>query len=336
MYNSPLVFFHSSALYWLPLLALALDLAVADPRRLPHPVQFIGFLAGKMEAFCRRWFSPLVGGAIAAVLVVLHVWVGARLLLRLPLLGGLVALYLCWAGLALGTLLREGRAALALVESGSLDEARSSVQMLVTRDTSAMDRDGLRRSLAETLSENLNDGVIAPFFWLLLTGPAGLWAYKAVSTLDSMWGYKTERWLYFGKTAALADDVLAWIPARLTALFLYLSGLVMHLNMHRGISQNTRLSPTWSGWGKVMSDARQMASPNAGWPMATAAWLHGASMGGPTAYHGEVVDKPRLGPADQPWSTASLERLIRHIRLAGILGALGMWATMVVLRLFFI
>ena len=313
-------FLKSEALYWLPLLALALDLAFADPRRLPHPVQAIGFLAGKMEAFCRRRFKPLLAGAVAFVLVVLHIWVGARLMMRIPVAGWLCAIYLCWSGLALGGLLREGRAALAVIERGSADEARASVQMLVSRDTSAMNENDLRRSLAESLSENLNDAFIAPFFWLLIAGPAGLWAYKAVSTLDSMWGYKTEPWLYFGRTAARADDVMAWLPARLTALFLYLAGSIM------------RLTASWPGLAEVTRQAKQMSSPNAGWPMAAAAWLHTAEMGGPTVYNGEIVDKPRLGPKNQPWTQEKLETLIRHIRLAGILGALFMWVAAVALR----
>lgn len=312
-------FFHSAAIYWLPLLALTLDLAFGDPRQLPHPVRFIAFLAEKMEAFCRRFFSPLVGGIIALILVVLHVWIGVRLLMRLPVLGGLFALYFCWTGLALGSLLREGKYALERIASGSIEEARNAVQMLVTRDTSAMDRDDLRRSLAESLSENLNDGFVAPFFWLLLVGPAGLWVYKSVSTLDSMWGYKTERYLYFGRAAALADDVLAWIPARLTALFLFLSGKIMHLTQH------------WPGWSVIRRDAGQMESPNAGWPMAAAAWLHHAAMGGHAIYHGKRVDKPLLGPAANVWSDATLGRLIRHIRLAGLLGAVFMWLPAVLL-----
>ena len=306
-------FFHTSAVYWLPLLALALDLAFGDPRQLPHPVRFIAFLADKMEAFCRRFFSPLPGGIVALFLVVLHVWIGVRLLMRLPVLGGLFALYFCWAGLALGSLLREGRAALDRIENGSIEEGRKAVQMLVTRDTSAMNREDLRRSLAESLSENLNDGFVAPFFWLLLAGPAGLWVYKAVSTLDSMWGHKTERYLYFGRAAALADDAMAWIPARLTALFMLLAGKIMHL------------AKNWPGWRVVRREAGQMESPNAGWPMAAAAWLHRAAMGGPAVYHGIHVDKPLLGPVGQAWSGEALARLIRHIRLTGLLAAVCLW-----------
>jgi adenosylcobinamide-phosphate synthase len=304
----------ASCLWWLPPLALLLDLFLPDFRGLPHPVRGIARLADMLEAFLRPRGSALLMGAIAAGALVCAVWLAVFLCLRIPYLGLFCAVYFSWAGLALGELLREGQRALRLTEQGGMAEARAAVQMLVTRDTSAMERTDLRRTLAETLSENLNDAFVAPFFWLLLTGPAGLWAYKAVSTLDSIWGYKTGQWLFFGRTAARADDCLAFLPARLSAVFLYLTAPVL------------KKKHPWPGWRRIAREAGRMASPNAGWPMAAAAWLHGAEMGGPAVYHGLPVLKPLIGPQGRAWETQDVLGLIRHLRLAGLAGACLLWA----------
>ncbi|MBG3878297.1 cobalamin biosynthesis protein, partial [Desulfovibrio oxamicus] len=278
-----------------------------------------------------------------------------------PWLGALVAVYFAWAGLALGSLLREGRRTLHAIEHGTLDEARTAVSMLVSRDTAQLDRPDLRRALAETLAENFNDGFVAPFFWLLLGGPAALWAYKAVSTMDSMWGYRTDRWRDLGRACARLDDVLAWLPARLAVFFLWLSApLVLAGKGARGGPGGTHGG--WQGFGPMARDARSMESPNAGWPMSAAAWLHGAPMGGPTPYFGAVKHKPVLGPrmdanggcctvanacdtasssasasalacAPPPaWDAERLEGLLRHLRVAGLTAAVCLWAGTLLLR----
>ncbi|MDR2076607.1 MAG: cobalamin biosynthesis protein [Desulfovibrio sp.] len=306
-------FFPFPSAWWLPPLAFSLELLRPGFRRLPHPVQGIARLADALEALLRPRGPALIMGAAAAGAVVFSAWFGVVLCLNIPYAGLLCAVYFSWAGLALEALLREGRLALDLTEQGSLAEARTAVQMLVTRETSAMERTDLRRTLAETLSENLNDAFMAPFFWLLLAGPAGLWAYKAVSTLDSLWGYKTERWLLFGRAAARADDCLAFFPARLTAFFLYLTAPLLKTVF------------IWPGWRQVAREAGRMASPNAGWPMAAAAWLHGAGMGGPAVYHGLPVRKPLIGPQGRAWEQEDVAALIRHLRLAGIAGAFLLW-----------
>jgi adenosylcobinamide-phosphate synthase len=295
----------------LPLLALALDLILGDPRGLPHPVAGIGRLAGLLEAWGRR-FAPqalFLWGLAATLALACGAAALAHGLSSLPWFGWLAGLYLAWTGLALRSLFSEGRKVARLLEQGRLDEAREALSGLVSRDTSALDADGLRRALAETVSENLNDGFVAPFFWLCLSGPAGLWFYKAVSTLDSMWGYRTEEYERLGKAAARLDDVLAWIPARLTALALILAGTVMDLD--------------WKGAKAHMAkDARKTESPNAGWPMAAAAWLLGARVGGPAVYFGAPKDKPWLGPEGGFWDEDKLETLIQLCMLAALAAAL--------------
>ncbi len=341
-----------------PPLALLLDLWLGDPRGLPHPVCGVGRLLRRAEATARRYADGLPEGERPAALrragvlavmavaggVALVVWGLMRLPVLRPWLGALVAVYFAWAGMALGSLLREGRRTLHAIEHGTLDEARTAVSMLVSRDTAQLDRPDLRRALAETLAENFNDGFVAPLFWLLLGGPAGLWAYKAVSTMDSMWGYRTDRWRDLGRACARLDDVLAWLPARLSALFLWLSApLVLKDGGHGG----------WPGFAPMARDARSMESPNAGWPMSAAAWLHGASMGGPTPYFGVVKHKPVLGPRPDAnaggaagvdasgltpapataWDAERLEGLLRHLRMAGLAAAGCLWSVALLLRL---
>ena len=176
--------------------------------------------------------------------------------------------------------------------------------MLVSRDTSTLDVAGLRRTLAETVSENLNDGFVAPLFYLALFGPGGMWAYKVVSTMDSMWGYRTEQYRDLGRGAAKTDDFLAWIPARITARIMLFAGKRL------GLDHSTAKA-------RYALDAAKIESPNAGWPMAAAAWLVRGQMGGPTVYFGEMKDKPVLGPVGENWDRKKIWALIRLCQSTG-------------------
>lgn len=309
--------------WWIPVLAVILDAAIGDPPAWPHPVRAVGALLACVEPRARRLPVPeRIAGAIATLFVLLVTWAAVRLLLMMPFaIAMAAAVYLSFSGLALGQLYREGRAAVALLEQNNLEGARAAVGMLVSRDVGNADHDELCRVLAETLSENLNDAFVAPFFWLAIGGPMGLWLYKAASTMDSMWGYPHEPWTRFGIAAARLDDVLAFIPARLTA------GL-LRLAVPRG--------SLWPGTRRVAADARTMKSPNAGWPMAACAWLHGAAMGGRAVYAGMAVEKPILGPPGVPWTTAKLTALCATLAKAGftlvILLSSAVWCIHAVLR----
>lgn len=351
----------------LPLLALGLDYLFKDPRGLPHPVQAIGLLAAKLEAWARRFAQAdedsdfrrvcipgvaevnagYVAGALALCGVLLATGLTVFLLTHLPWLGWLFALYLAYAGLALGSLLQAGQSALAALQAveraqdatwpgdefeQALARAREAVGGLVSRDLSQAQGRELYRALAESLSENFNDALVAPFFWLLLGGPSGplgplaLWLYKAVSTMDSLWGYLTPQWRYLGFASARLDDILAYVPARLSAILLWLASFI------------APCSGQWPGLALIKQDAAKMASPNAGWPMSAAAWLHAAHMGGPTVYFGETLQKPILGPQQASegevtadvlpvlaWNEAKIADLLLHLRLAGLLGCALMW-----------
>lgn len=291
----------------LVLVAVGLDLLLGDPPGWPHPVRFLGRLYDGLErlAAVRGWRNRLFG-----TVGVLAVAVGAGglvgLACRLPLLGPVFWLYFAFAGLALGDLLRQARLAARFLEYKDLEAARRVVAGLVSRETGDLDAAGLSRALAESVSENANDGFVAPLFFLMLGGPGLLWAYKAVSTADSMWGYRTPRHARLGWFGARADDALAFAPARLTAGAMWLvAGL---------------FGPRPAGlWGKIARDAGKSASPNAGWPMAAAAWVCGAGMGGPARYFGRLVEKPRLGPTDSAWDAKRQQFLRRLVLLSGFI-----------------
>ena len=316
---------------WLAPLSLGLDLISADPKNLPHPVQVIGRLADALETPARHCAYPVLAGA--AVLAALLAMVGSTvaLLTHLPFgLGIVIALYFSWAGLALGGLVREGNAALTAVNASQRDpdtlpEARQAVQMLVSRDTKDMDVSDLYRSLAESVSENFNDAFVAPYFWLCTGGPVVLWLYKTASTMDSMWGYKNERWLLLGKAAARLDDALAFIPARLSVMLMFITfrgERAIRCSFGTCVAETGSVSSLgrWPGWGTVVRQARLSSSPNAGWPMAMAAWLFHGKTGGPTTYEGQTVHKPFMGPETGKWNADNTAALLRHVRMSGIVG----------------
>lgn len=287
------------------LLAVLADLVLGDPPRLPHPVRWQGAAYARLDALADRLgrrdrlFGTVCVLAVAGISGG-AVWLSARL----PGLGWLFGLYFAYAGLALGGLLREGRRAARLLAAGDTEAARRVVAGLVSRDVSAAGPRDLWRALAESVAENANDAFVAPLFWLAIGGPAGLWVYKAVSTADSMWGYRTVRHGRLGWFGARADDVLAYLPARLTAVALVLAACC--LGVGRGVS-----------WRAIARDAAKSPSPNAGWPMAAAAWLCDAAMGGPTVYFGAVVHKPVLGPSGQAWDAKRYATLSSMVLVAG-------------------
>jgi len=296
-------------IFIVPAAALILDTLFGDPKCLPHPVRLIGRVLDLYEASARRvGINPGAAGWAAVLLLPAAAWSVAEFLMAIPYLGLLIAVYLAYAGLALGCLAREAYRVAALLDTGDLAGARAALSLLVSRDTSDLNPDEVRRTLAETVSENLNDGLVAPMFYLVLLGPGGLWAYKTVSTMDSMWGYRTERFRDLGRGAAKTDDMLAWIPARITAWLMILVG------WRRGLDHAAARA-------NLGRDAARMESPNAGWPMAAAAWLLNGQMGGRAVYFGEARDKPVLGPVGAVWDRQMVRTLIRLCKSTGHLAA---------------
>lgn len=309
--------------FLVPGVAIILDLLFGDPQSLPHPVRYIGKGLDLFEASARRVGLNLrTAGWIAVVIFVVGTWSIAEFFMAVPYIGVLVAIYLAYAGLALGCLVRDAKRVASMLDIGDLTGAREALAMLVSRDTSDLDSNDIRKTLAETVSENLNDGFVAPMFYLALFGPGGLWAYKAVSTMDSMWGYKTDQYRELGYAGAKMDDYLAFIPARITAWSLLLLGKFRGLNYTEAKAH-------------FAVDATKMESPNAGWPMAAAAWLLGGQMGGAAVYFGEVKEKPILGPEGEVWDKQMIRSLIDLCKDAGKIAAVVLILTLGWLQIVF-
>lgn len=285
--------------------AWLLDCWLGDPFWLPHPVvafgRMISFLEHRLNTGKAR---RLKGGCVAIGLVLFIYLLTAGLLgaianfsLALFLVLQVLLIFFCLAGT---TLIREVRQVFLALDR-SLEEGRKQVARIVGRDTSELSAQEVRTAALETLAENLSDGVIAPLFWYLLLGVPGMMAYKMVNTLDSMLGYRNERYLRFGCVAARLDDVANYIPARLTALLMVLvSGRLSLLRF-------------------VWKYGDQHASPNSGYPEAALAGLLDCRFGGPHNYFGKEVWKPYIGNNPRMLTTDDMRLAIRINRLAELL-----------------
>ena len=274
----------------------AADLAFGDPRWLPHPVVAMGRAITWVEGRLRGAFPQTSAGTRATGLV---------LAVALPLTCGLLTwgiLHLCgmvhsglrfvaeaWASyqiLAACELRRQSLAVARAFSKGGLVAAREAVGLIVGRDTSVLDEQGVARAAVETVAENASDGVIAPLFYLMIGGaPLGM-AYKAVNTLDSMVGYKNERYIDFGCASARLDDVLNWIPSRLSALLMIAVCPIVGLDA-RGAARIWR------------RDRRRHASPNSAQTESACAGALGLRLAGPAVYFGKLVEKPTIGDASR-------------------------------------
>lgn len=311
------------------LIGWLLDLMVGDPQRLPHPVVWFGKMIAACERKLNRGTNRKLKGALTAVGLILFVFVFTWMLRKVL---DTYALYLFDAiaifyGLAGTTLIREVRAVFLALDR-SLDEGRRQVARIVGRDTSELSAQEVRTAALETLAENLSDGVIAPLFWLAILGTPGMLAYKMVNTLDSMVGYKTDRYRDFGCWAAHIDDIANYIPARLTAFLMVLPRLVT-INTHGG---SRFLRPSGSKRTKferftfhsslftfVRTNGRCHASPNSGYPEAALAAILDCRFGGPHYYFGELFDKPYIGTNGRPLTTEDMRKAVRVNRTAEVL-----------------
>ena len=284
--------------------AFLLDLAIGDPRWLPHPVRLIGRAIASLENIIRSRIQKnheKIAGALLVVLIVLPAALLAFLIREALLLPGrgilavaaaAATVYLVATTLALRELVSSAKLVLASVKQGDLVAARSNLSMIVGRDTQNLDEDGVLRAVIETVSENLSDGVIAPVFYLAIGGLPLAIAYKAINTLDSMVGYKNEKYLSFGWAAAKLDDVANFIPARLTGYLIVFFTFCYFLVVRK---PGPALSPARDSFRVMGRDGRNHTSPNSGIPEAAMAGALGVRLGGPSTYGGVLVQKPFIG-----------------------------------------
>lgn len=297
-----------------------LDLLLADPAWMPHPVVGMGRAIAALEKRLRRRFPATPAGeraagrvlAAALPLGAFALAAGAlALAYRLhPAAGFALETLWCWQALALRGLADESGKVYAQLAKGDLPAARRAVGRIVGRDTGSLTAAGVTKAAVETVAENFSDGVAAPLFYLLIGGaPLGL-AYKAVNTMDSMVGYKNKTYLHFGRAAARLDDAANFLPSRLAAL-LWIGAAGLAGFDGRG---------AWRIWRR---DRLRHASPNSAQTESACAGALGVQLAGPAWYFGEYYDKPTIGDDTRPVEPADILRADRMLYLAGFL-ALGL------------
>lgn len=285
--------------------AWVLDRFLGDPSRMPHPVVVFGKLIAFFEKKCNRGRGRFVRGMVVTIGLVTGVFVFFYWFFTL--LGPVniwvevvLQIVFIFFGLAGTTLIREGKDVFVKLQN-SLEEGRQQVGRIVGRDTNQLSSHEIKTATLETLAENLSDGVIAPLFWLATGGVPGMMAYKMINTLDSMIGYRNEKYEYFGKFAAKLDDVANYIPARITAVLMAICG------------RSRRAFQFIFRYGKSHK------SPNAGYPEAALAGILNVQFGGNHDYFGEVVSKPKIGHNKRDINLSDLKKTIQINRAVEIL-----------------
>lgn len=261
------------------LCAMLLDAALGEPKwlwdRVPHPAVLMGRAIGWLEARMNHGSKRVMGVAMIAALVAGAGALGL-VIAALPL-GGLWSAILAAILLAQRSLVDHVGDVATALRSG-LEEGRASVARIVGRDVSGMDEAAVARSAIESGAENFSDGVIAPAFWFLVAGLPGILIYKVINTADSMVGYRNPRYEKFGWASARLDDLVNWVPARLSAVLM----IVIHAR--------------WDLWALVRRDAKLHRSPNAGWPEAAMAGILSVALSGPRSYDGEMREFAFVNP----------------------------------------
>lgn len=273
------------------------DRLQGDPQGWPHPVVWFGKAINFGEKKLNTGTNGVLKGGLLTLILVggtyhiteLIIWHCSAVNYKLPMFIIGIGVFFCLSG---KTLANEVKAAFDAVDR-STEEGRKQVSRIVGRDTSQLSAQQIRTAALETAAESLSDGVIAPMFWFAILGLPGMMAYKMINTLDSMIGYKNERYNEFGRIAAKLDDIVNFIPARITAmLMLFVSG-------------------KWNKLSWVMENGKNHTSPNAGFPEAALAAILDCRFGGPNFYSGQLVDKPYIGSTEKVFTSDDMLRAIQ-------------------------
>ena len=298
---------------WAVVGGFVLDALFGDPAWLPHPVVFMGKAIARLEGFLRPRLpktprGEVLGGAIVAFCLPVGtlVFTGAvcRGAVRLhPLLGLAVQMFWCAQALAARGLVQESTNVYKELVKPDLPAARRAVSRIVGRDTAALTAEGVTKAAVETVAENASDGVIAPLFYMLLGGAPLALTYKAINTMDSMLGYKNERYLYFGRVPAKLDDAANYLPSRLAGL-LWVAAAAFTRNDAKG---------AWKIWRR---DRRRHASPNSAQTESACAGALGVQLAGPAYYFGQYYPKLTIGDALRPIEPEDILRANRMMYVA--------------------
>jgi adenosylcobinamide-phosphate synthase len=281
----------------LPLLTgYILDMLLGDPDRFPHPIRLFGTAIYKGEKLLNKGTNRFVKGALLTLVLCAAVFAffqfSSQLLLAWQPVAYLIfSTVFVYYGLANRSLIDEGQKVFKVLEEQGLEAGRKQLSRIVGRDTSALTPQQIRIAVLETMSENLSDGVVAPLFYYAIAGVPGMMTYKMINTLDSMIGYRNERYELFGKCAAHLDDLVNFIPARITALLMVL------------------VTGSRRGFHFIFQYGNKHKSPNSGYPEAALAGILDTRFGGPNVYHGKLVEKPFIGKNDRTVKHDEIKRV---------------------------
>ncbi|WP_144512042.1 adenosylcobinamide-phosphate synthase CbiB [Bacillus sp. FJAT-22090] len=291
-------------------IGLILDRIIGDPPSWPHPVKFIGTLISKLTAWLNKGKARKAKGFLLVFIVI-----GITFSVTVAILIGAYAIHI-WVGIALESILIASGLAQKSLKEAALDvykplvakdlpSARQKLSWIVGRDTEKLNEKEITRGVVETVSENISDGITAPLFYaFVFAGAPGLWIYKAINTLDSMVGYKNEKYEEFGYAAAKLDDVANYIPSRLTGYLIMLWGKK---------ESNLPFSKRMKGWWQ---DAKKHPSPNSGYLEAATAYQLGIQLGGTNTYKGVVSNRALMGIGEVPLSPNHILSTISHLNTA--------------------
>ncbi len=299
------------------LCGFVLDCLLGDPEKMPHPVVWMGKAISRLETWLRRCLPPEPGKERAAGLILAAVLPAGTLLVsgglcwlfwRIhPLLGLALQILWCWQALSMRCLVRESRNVYRCLKKEGLEAGRRAVARIVGRDTGRLSQEGVVKATVETVAENFSDGVLAPMLYMLIGGAPLALAYKAINTMDSMVGYKNERYLHFGRAAARLDDAANYLPSRIAALL-----WIVSCPLAGGSLKNA-----WKIWRR---DRRNHASPNSAQTESACAGSLGIRLAGPACYFGRRMEKPYIGDAARQIEPEDILRAGRMMVVASVVG----------------
>lgn len=310
-----------------------LDALIGDPHSLPHPVCAIGSLIQRLERLFRGLFGDgekaerRAGTCMAAAVLAVTGLAAAAVLtaayLIHPFLGVAVESVMCGQMMAWKSLWTESMKVYQRLAAGDSEGARQAVSMIVGRDTESLTDIGVTKAAVETVAENTSDGIIAPFFYMAIGGGLAIFLYKAVNTMDSMVGYKNEKYLWFGRTAAKLDDICNYIPARLSALFMIGAGYLCQW-MERPGSDGQKYFSGRNGWKIFLRDRYNHKSPNSAQTESVCAGVLQIELAGNAYYFGKLYEKPTIGDAVRPVEYEDIKRANRLMTGTYLLAILAM------------
>ena len=290
-------------------IAYVLDLIFGDPQNVVHPVQVIGKIISAGEKVLLRKKYKFLAGAVLNIFTVSITYTLMYLIsksVKISVFFMIIEIYLMYTIFSINSLAREGNRVYRILKEGDIEKARKDLSYLVSRDTETMDEKMIIRSTMETISENTVDGIVAPMFYMFLGGMPLAMAYKAINTLDSMVGYKNEKYMDFGKFSAKVDDAANFIPARITGILIVLASMILGYDYKNSLKIFIR-------------DRKNHSSPNSAHSEASVAGALEVQFGGKVSYFGKEIDKPTIGDKTKEFELEDIRKNIRIMYVTSFL-----------------